>query len=120
MPILTIRHSTYRYKRPVAFGEHRMICVMTTTTRRCSTPSSKSRQRRATDLTQDIFGNHVATARFAERASELRSSAIRLDHAPADSRRRYRDFAQTHPFAHAADGMPGLTPFIGPDRRIPS
>lgn len=26
MPILTIRHiTTYRYKKPVAFGEHRMM-----------------------------------------------------------------------------------------------
>jgi hypothetical protein len=32
--------------------------------------------------TQDIFGNHIAIARFADRASELRfKSIIRVDHA---------------------------------------
>ena len=119
MPILTIRHvTTYRYKRPVAFGEHRMMLR----------PRDDDDQKvlyseleitpapRQLTWTQDIFGNHVATARFAERASELRfESAIRLDHAPADFRAAdIEDFAQTHPFAYAADDMPGLTPFIGP------
>ena len=119
MPILTIRHvTTYRYKRPVAFGEHRMMLR----------PRDDDDQKvlyseleitpapRQLTWTQDIFGNHVATARFAERASELRfESAIRLDHAPADFRAAdIENFAQTHPFAYAADDMPGVTPFIGP------
>jgi transglutaminase-like putative cysteine protease len=119
MPILTIRHvTTYRYKRPVAFGEHRMMLrprddddqkVLSSELEITPAP-------RQLTWTQDIFGNHVATARFAERASELRfESAIRLDHAPADFRAAdIEDFAQTHPFAYAADDMPGLTPFIGP------
>ena len=119
MPILTIRHvTTYHYKRPVAFGEHRMMLrprddddqkVLSSELEITPAP-------RQLTWTQDIFGNHVATARFAERASELRfESAIRLDHAPADFRAAdIEDFAQTHPFAYAADDMPGLTPFIGP------
>ena len=64
-------------------------------TRRCSNPSSKSRRGRSRlAWTRDIFGNHVATAHFADRAAELRfESNIRVDHAPADfRRRRYRGF----------------------------
>ena len=126
MPILTIRHvTTYHYKRPVAFGEHRMMLrprddddqkVLESELEITPEPSQLT-------WTQDIFGNHVATARFAERASELRfESTIRLDHAPAGFRAAdIEDFAQTHPFAYAAEDRPGLARFIAPpSRRIPS
>ena len=44
--------------------------------------------------------------------AELRfESTIRLDHAPAGFRAAdIEDFARTHPFAYAADDMPGLAP----------
>jgi len=66
--------------------------------------------------TQDIFGNHVATARFVDRASELRfESTICVDHAPARFRAAdIQNFARTHPFAYAAEDRPGLTRFIAP------
>ncbi len=105
MPILTIRHvTTYHYHRPVAFGEHRMMlrprddndqklidCGLDI----APVPSQLSWSR-------DIFGNHVATANFAARASILRmDSKIRLDHAPgnfcADD---IDDVARTYPFAY--------------------
>jgi transglutaminase-like putative cysteine protease len=87
MPILTIKHvTTYHYRRPVAFGEHRMMLrprddkdqkVFESELEITPEPSHLS-------WSQDTFGNHVATARFAHRASELRfESTIRLDHAPA-------------------------------------
>jgi len=87
MPILTIRHVTaYHYKRPVAFGEHRMMLrprddddqkVLETELEITPEPSQLC-------WTRDIHGNHVATARFADRACELRfESTIHLDHAPA-------------------------------------
>ena len=87
MPILTIRHVTsYHYKRPVAFGEHRMMLhprddgdqkVLESELIITPEPSQLS-------WTRDNHGNHVATARFAERACELRfESTIHLDHAPA-------------------------------------
>ena len=52
--------------------------------------------------TQDVFGNHVATARFAQRASELCfEGTIRLYHAPAGFREAdIEDFARTYPFAY--------------------
>ena len=71
--------------------------------------------------TQDTFGNHVAIARFAERASELRfKSTVRVDHAPAGFRAAdIEDFARTHPFAYAAEDRSGLASFIAPLSRSP-
>ena len=117
--ILTIKHvTTYHYKRPVAFGEHRMMLrprddgdqnVLETALEITPEPSQLS-------WTRDIFGNHVATARFASRASELRfESAIRLDHSLAGFRAaNIADFARTYPFAYAAEDRRDLAPFIAP------
>ena len=117
--ILTIKHvTTYHYKRPVAFGEHRMMLrprddgdqnVLETALEITPEPSQLS-------WTRDIFGNHVATARFANRASELRfESAIRLDHSLAGFHAaNIADFARTYPFAYAAEDRRDLAPFITP------
>ncbi|MGZ8386670.1 MAG: transglutaminase family protein [Rhodoplanes sp.] len=125
MPILTVRHvTTYRYKQPVAFGEHRIMLrprddgdqkVIESELEITPEPSQLS-------WMQDIFGNHIATARFADPASELRfESTVRLDHAPAGFRAvDIEDFARTHPFAYAAEDRPGLARFIAPLSPHPS
>ena len=117
MPILTIRHvTTYHYRQPVAFGEHRMML-------RPRDDDDQKVLRCALDITpepsdlawtQDIFGNHVATARFADRASELRfENAVCIRHAPAGFRPAdIEHFAGTYPFAYAAEARPGLARFI--------
>jgi transglutaminase-like putative cysteine protease len=119
MPILTVRHVTaYHYRQPVAFGEHRMMLrprdddhqrVLESELRITPEPSRLT-------WTQDIFGNHVAIARFAHRAAELRiDSTMRVDHAPADFvATDIADFARTHPFAYAREDLPGLARFIAP------
>jgi transglutaminase-like putative cysteine protease len=119
MPILTVRHiTTYHYKQPVAFGEHRMMLrprddddqkVLESELEITPAPSQIS-------WTQDVFGNHVATAHFARRARELRfESTVRLDHVPADFRAAaIYDFARTHPFAYAAEDRSSLARFIAP------
>jgi transglutaminase-like putative cysteine protease len=119
MPILTIRHVTvYHYKRPVSFGEHRMMLrprddddqkVLISELEITPEPSQLT-------WTRDIFGNHVATARFADRASELRfESTICVDHAPTGfCAADIEDFARTHPFAYAAEDRPGLALFTTP------
>jgi transglutaminase-like putative cysteine protease len=124
MPILTIRHvTTYHYKQPVAFGEHRMMLrprddddqkVLEAEFKITPEPSQLA-------WTQDIFGNHVATARFADRASELRfENTIRLDQAPADFRAAdIEDFARSYPFAYAAEDRSDLARFIAPLSRHP-
>jgi transglutaminase-like putative cysteine protease len=119
MPILTVRHvTTYHYKQPVAFGEHRMMLrprddddqkVLESELRITPEPSQLT-------WTKDIFGNHVATACFADRASELRfDSTMHLDHAPGDFHAAdIDDFARTYPFAYAAEDSSDLARFIAP------
>jgi transglutaminase-like putative cysteine protease len=125
MPILTIRHvTTYHYKQPVTFGEHRMMLhprddgdqkVLDSELVITPEPSQLS-------LTRDNHGNHVTTARFAERACELRfESTIHLDHAPAGFRAAdIEDFARTHPFAYPAEDGSGLARVIAPLSPHPS
>ena len=119
MPILTIRHVTaYHYKQPVAFGEHRIMLrprndedqkVLESELEIAPEPSQLS-------WTRDVFGNHVATARFADRASELRfESTIRLEHTPAGfPEADIEDFARTYPFAYGAEDRPGLARLMAP------
>jgi transglutaminase-like putative cysteine protease len=117
MPILTIRHvTTYHYRQPVAFGEHRMM----------QRPRDDDDQKLVDlaldispepsklDWTRDGFGNHVAVVRFAGRASELRfESTICVDHAPAPLRADdIADFAKNYPFAYAADDAADLSRFM--------
>jgi transglutaminase-like putative cysteine protease len=117
MPILTIRHiTTYHYRHPVAFGEHRMMLhprddhdqtVLDSALDITPSPSEIS-------WTRDRFGNHVATAHFNERARELRfESRIRIDHVPAAFRAAdIEDFARLYPFAYAAPERPRLARFM--------
>jgi transglutaminase-like putative cysteine protease len=119
MPILTIRHvTTYHYRQPVSFGEHRMMLRPRDDDDQKVIESELDITPKPSQLiwTQDAFGNHVATAHFAARASELRfASIIRVDHAPAGfCAVDIRDFARSHPFAYPAKDRPGLARFIAP------
>jgi transglutaminase-like putative cysteine protease len=88
MPALTIRHvTTYRYRQPVAFGEHRMMLrprdshdqkVIDATLGITPEPSSLRFDR-------DAFGNHVAIAEFAAKAAELSfESVVSVEHSPSN------------------------------------
>jgi len=113
MPTLTIRHvTTYRYRRPVAFGEHRMMLrprdahdqrVIEASLEISPEPTSLR-------LVQDAFGNHVGIARFSGRSKELWfESVVRLEHAPCDAANlNLEDHAGTFPFHYSADEMPDL------------
>src|SRR4051812_39125007 len=110
MPLLTIHHKTqYRYTRPVAFGEHRVML----------------RPRDGHDLRvlayrleidpepmmlrwiHDVFGNSVAIATFDARADRLTvSSTATVDHNPPD------------PFALTADDPAYFYPFLYDDEEI--
>jgi transglutaminase-like putative cysteine protease len=113
MPVLTVRHvTTYRYKQPVAFGEHRMMLRPRDSydqklldTRLVITPEPLD-----TRWVHDVFGNCVAIARFAGRAAELRfESVIRLDHSPTNALDfQIEEYAERYPFAYGADEMPDL------------
>jgi transglutaminase-like putative cysteine protease len=128
MTILTVKHiTTYEYKQPVSFGEHRMMLR----------PRESHDQRllelkleitpKPTNLRwiQDVFGNHVAVARFAGVAEALRfDSTIRLDHFPADiADTDIEDFARAYPFSYGADDMLDLVSlverhYLDPDHQL--
>jgi transglutaminase-like putative cysteine protease len=113
MKLLTVRHlTTYRYKQPVSFGEHRMMLRP-----RDSYDQRLIEARLAIDpepseliWMHDVFGNCVAIARFARRAAELRfDSMIRLDHLPMNALEfELEAFAQTYPFSYGSEEMPDL------------
>ena len=87
MTILTVRHiTTYQYKQPVSFGEHRMMLRPRESHDQRLLESKLEITPKPTNLRwiQDAFGNHLAIARFAGRAETLRfDSTIRLDHSSA-------------------------------------
>jgi transglutaminase-like putative cysteine protease len=113
MPILTVHHvTTYRYRQPVALGEHRMMLRprdsydqrLLDVRLDIAPPPSSLR------WVHDVFGNCVAIARFAGRATELRvESMIRLDHSPAHALDfQIEEHAQLYPFAYSPEEMPDL------------
>ncbi len=128
MPILTVRHvTTYRYRQPVAFGEHRMMFR-----------PREGHDQRILDVRldidpapvsirwlHDVFGNSVALARFSGRAKELRfESVVRLDHSPLQALDfQIEEHAGTYPFAYSVEDLPDLSRSIerhypDPDREL--
>jgi transglutaminase-like putative cysteine protease len=117
MTILIVRHiTTYRYKQPVSFGEHRMMLRPRESRDQRVLDSKLEITPKPTDLrwTQDVFGNHVAVARFAGRAQALRfDSTMRVDHSPADMvDMDIEGFARAYPFTYGAEDMPDLVRFV--------
>jgi transglutaminase-like putative cysteine protease len=67
MPSLTIRHvTTYRYRQPVAFGEHRMMLRPRDShdQRVIEASLEISPEPRSLRFVQDAFGNHVRSRGF--------------------------------------------------------
>jgi transglutaminase-like putative cysteine protease len=116
MPVLTVRHLTrYRYRNPVAFGEHRMMFR----------PREGCDQRLlSSDLVitpapvhlhqmQDVFGNWIGIARFSGRSDELTfESRFTLEHMPlpafGDAGGDTADFSNGQMFAYSLDDYPDL------------
>jgi transglutaminase-like putative cysteine protease len=113
MTILAVRHLTsYRYRCPVAFGEHRMMFwprdglgqrVLDHTLHIDPRPVSVR-------YTHDVFDNIVGLARFSGRARELSfESIIRLEHTPRDSAEwPIEEEALQYPFSYQSTDMPDL------------
>ena len=116
MPILHIRHlTTYRYRKPVTFGEHRLMLR----------PKESYDQRIVRShvaitpvpatlrYVHDVFGNVVGVATF-DRPSDTLSfeSRVTLDHNPApllsDAEEAIAPSGPTFPFAYGAEDMPDL------------
>lgn len=84
MPIYSVRHvTTYRYRQPVAFGEHRMMLLPREGHDQRLLDSSLTITPKPTSLTfsDDALGNRVGVARFTGRADMLVfESTIRVEH----------------------------------------
>ena len=125
MPILTVRHvTTYRYRQPVAFGEHRMMLRPRDDRDQTVLQSELAITPEPSHIawTRDAFGNHVATACFADRAAVLHvESRIRIDHAPAAvPRGRHRAvMRKRYPFDYAADERAELARYIAQPAQPP-
>ena len=119
MPLLTINHKTeYRYARPVAFGEHRIMLrplqghdLHVLATQLLIEPEPMSLR-----WIHDVFGNSVAIATFDERADTLTFTATStVEHNPAE------DFALTtddhaffYPFFYNDEEYPDLVQYVTP------
>jgi transglutaminase-like putative cysteine protease len=113
MSLLHLSHVTaYRYRQAVGFGEHRLMLRPRESydqrlidARLMITPEP-SRVR----WLQDVFGNAVAVASFARRATELViESEVRLHHdAHAPEEISIEDYARTYPFTYSSEEMPDL------------
>lgn len=128
MTILTVRHiTTYRYRQPVAFGEHRMMLR----------PSDSHDQRlleshlritpepTALRWVHDVFGNSVAIAEFGGRAQELRfDSSVRIALLREEAvALPIEEHARLYPFTYGPEDMPDLLRCIerhapDPDREV--
>lgn len=86
MPIITVRHLTrYRYRKPVAFGEHRMMLrPQESVDQRLIDYDLYIAPQPATQRTvQDAFGNAVTFATFQRKAKTFEVEArFTIDHRP--------------------------------------
>src|SRR5579871_2436959 len=114
MPRLTIHHKTeYRYARPVAFGEHRIMLrprdghdLRVLAGDLCIEPEPMSLR-----WIHDVFGNSVAIASFDERSDRLTVTATAtVDHNPAAAFALTPDDpAYFYPFLYDEEEFPDLT-----------
>ncbi len=118
MTVLSVNHvTTYRYKRPVSFGEHRVMFRPRDSYDQKLLDAALAVTPAPSDLRwlHDVSGNCVAIVEFdGRKAEELRfESHIRLDHSPDNVPDfRIEDYARTYPFSYRAEEMPELVPAI--------
>jgi transglutaminase-like putative cysteine protease len=116
MPVLSIRHLTrYRYRKPVAFGEHRMMFrpLESYDQRVLSSSLVISPEPDRLHHVHDVFGNAVGIARFNQRSDEIAfDSRVSLDHRPqpafAGLDGDVEDCLEGLPQAYSAEGLSDL------------
>ncbi|MBM7485297.1 transglutaminase-like putative cysteine protease [Bradyrhizobium sp. USDA 3686] len=124
MPLLTIHHKTeYRYTRPVAFGEHRIMLrprdghdLRVLDSRLEISPEPMSLH-----WIHDVFGNSVAIANFDERADALIFDwHVTVEHNPVEEfALTPDDSAYFYPFAYDDEEFPDLVHYITPQYTDP-
>ncbi len=114
MTIFAVRHITvYRYKRPVAFGEHRLMFRPRDSydQRLLEATLSVEPGRSAERWIHDVFGNCVALVKIPTPAKELRfETRIRLDHTPQALDFQIDSTALSYPFIYDAEELADLRP----------
>jgi transglutaminase-like putative cysteine protease len=116
MPFVTIRHvTTYRYRRPVAFGEHRMMLHPRDSDdqRVIQTGLKISPEPTSLGFVQDSFGNCVGIAQFSHRSRELSfESIVCLEHSPEDTALGLEDAGQAFPIEYSPGELQDLAAYI--------
>lgn len=124
---LQIVHSTlYQYRRPVRFGEHRlMIRPRDSHDMRLVTSGLKISPPGTIRWQHDVFSNSVAVVTFTELASELRfESSIEIELFPSDDLQFPVDeTARNLPFVYPSEELPDVTRlaerhYPDPDSRV--
>lgn len=128
MPILTIHHKTeYRYARPVAFGEHRVMLRPRDghDLRVLGEALAIAPKPAAVRWIRDVFGNTVGIVKFDRAADTLVfDSKVKVDHRPVRGLHLSpEDYAYLHPFAYEEEETSDLAlsirrAFEDPDRKI--
>ena len=113
MPVLTVEHvTTYRYRRVVGFGEHRMLFrPRDSADQRLLSWELRIAPRPALlRSVPDAFGNVSTVARFAGRARELRfENRLVVDHAATrPDAAQLAWYARTWPFSYDPDDAADL------------
>ena len=112
MTILNVLHrTTYRYARPVTFGEHRrMMRPRDSHDLRLLETSLTLRPAATVRWLDDVFGNSVAIARFLEPARELCvESRFRAQHFPSPAMGgQVEEYARSYPFSYDPSEVPDL------------
>jgi transglutaminase-like putative cysteine protease len=116
MAILRVNHiTTYAYRRPVGFGEHRLMFRPRDSYDQRLLQSRLDITPTASDLfwVHDVFGNCVAVANFDQESALLRfETDILLDHTPQASLHFRTDTsARTWPFTYDDEDSPDLAPY---------
>jgi len=113
MPLVSIRHLTaYRYRNPVALGEHRMMLrpLESYDQRLISAELSITPEPSRLRNVHDVFGNCVSIARFTGRTDRLAvESRVTLEHSPEPAFDLDGDgYDAALPFAYAPEDLPDL------------
>ena len=108
MTILHIQHrTTYVYKKPVEFGEHRLMCRPRDShdLRLLDTTLIIDPAASALRWIHDVFGNSIAIASFNQPAQRLVfESGFRAEHFPAEpGALEVENYAKQFPFNYAAE-----------------
>src|SRR6187402_363583 len=122
MTILRVRHiTTYSYRQPVGFGEHRVLFRPRDSydQRLLLADIDISPDPSELHWMHDVFGNCVAIVHFEAKAAELRfETNIALDHSPGAAPHFVtRQKAKSFPFEYNAETLIDLEPCIR--RRYP-